>query len=181
MKKFKFLIFLIVFCVIVIAVQAYIISRRENQALSRYCDTVTKYSFKYNVDANLVYAVIKAESNFNEDALSSKGAIGLMQILPSTGLYISQMLNEDFNVNNLYSFTDNIKYGTYYLNYLFGKFNDLDLVIAAYNAGEGNVYNWLELYSDDGIHLNNIPFKETKNYLEKVKNYYSKYKNMYNY
>ena len=155
--------------------------RIEKNAILRYSDTVTMYSFKYNVDANLILAVIKAESNYNENALSNKGAIGLMQIMPSTGEYISLKLNENFNENMLFSTETNIKYGTYYLSYLINKFNSIDLVIAAYNAGEGNVLYWLSKYSVDGEKLDKIPFKETENYLSKVKKYYSDYKKFYNY
>jgi len=182
MKKI-FKILLIIFLIGILIFTLYICNtcQRESRALEKYGDTVTKFSFLYNVDANIVLAVIKAESNFNESAVSDKGAKGLMQILPSTGEYIAGILNEDYSGINLFDYETNIRYGTFYLSYLLKKFENLECASAAYNAGEGNVYLWLTKYSDDGKNLNYIPFKETQNYVEKVKTNYENFKRNYNY
>lgn len=138
----------------------------------KYREYIVIYSDKYNVDPNLIAAVIDVESNFNEDAVSPKGAIGLMQILPETGKWISQQNNmENYEDWMLYKPEINIRMGTWYIDNLRTQFNDMDLVLAAYNGGSGNVTKWLkdEKYSDDGKELKDIPFEETKKYVEKVK------------
>ena len=142
----------------------------------KYKNIVQKYSAEYSINIETIYAVIKAESNFNKNAVSLKGAVGLMQLLPSTADWISNLLNE--NDYDLKDAETNIKYGTYYLRYLYNKFEYLDTAICAYNAGEGTVRNWLNNpeYSSDFKTLNVIPYKETREYLNKVKFYERVYK-----
>ena len=132
-----------------------------------YSDSVKKYSEEFNIDKNLIYAVIRCESGFNKDSKSKKGAIGLMQIMPATQNYI---MNEECDSVSLYNPDNNIMVGVKYLRYLFNKFNDEVLVLSAYNAGEGNVIKWLNNtdYSPDGVKLKNIPFEETQNYVKRV-------------
>ncbi len=151
-----------------------------------YREYVEKYSHTYNVPEELVYAVIKTESDFDSSAVSSKGAIGLMQIMPSTFEWISnELLFEYHEVGMLYDPETNIKYGTYYLRRLINIFKDQNTAIAAYNGGEGNVAKWLsdKRYSDDGIKLNinSIPHKyaETQSYVKKVNKALSKYRELY--
>lgn len=155
-----------------------------------FCIFSIKYPVKYkkiiknecqtnNLDPILVFSLINAESSFNPSKTSNKGAIGLMQIMPSTAIFIATELELDnFDSKSLYNPEVNIKFGTYYLNYLSKKYDDLDLVICAYNAGETNVNSWLndKEYSLDGKKLDDIPFKETKNYLSKIKSFYKVYK-----
>ncbi|CAM2068239.1 Lytic transglycosylase domain-containing protein [Sulfidibacter corallicola] len=108
-----------------------------------------------SVDPDLVYAVIQVESAANIKALSSKGAIGLMQLMPFTA--------ERFGVTNPWDPRQNIRGGISYLRYLLSYFEgDVDLVLAAYNAGE----NAVDKYG--GI----PPYKETKRYVKKVRRYY---------
>lgn len=127
----------------------------------KYEKTVDYYSKKYEVSKSLILAVIKTESNFNENAVSKKGAIGLMQIMPSTAYFVAEKLEIE-NIN-LYNKEQNIQIGTYYLKYLLNEFKNERLVICAYNAGEGNVNKWL-----NNGNLNEIPFKETEVYYKKV-------------
>lgn len=138
-----------------------------------YREEITQYSKIYNNDPFLVAAIIKVESGYNKDAISIKDARGLMQIGPTTGRWAADTLNvENFQEEMLFEPQVNIRFGNWYLRQLKNQFNDnLDLVLAAYNAGSGNVTNWLkdESYSEDGISLSHIPFPETENYLEKVK------------
>lgn len=149
-----------------------------------YKESILEYSQLYNVDPNWVASVINTESNFNVDATSSKGAIGLMQIMPETGAWIGGLLKiEDFKENMIIDPKINIRMGTWYLNKLSNDFNgDFELVLAAYNGGPGNVTKWLgdDKYSKDGKSLIDIPFKETKNYVKKVKANYKVYKYLYN-
>ena len=149
-----------------------------------YENYILEYSAKYNVDPYLVTAVISNESKFNERALSSKGAYGLMQIMPDTGEWISKYVGiKTFSYDILYNPEVNIKMGCWYINNLSKEFNgELDLVLAAYNGGRGNVNKWLANieYSKDGKKLDKIPFKETDNYIKKVKLSYKIYKLLYN-
>lgn len=146
----------------------------------KYSEYVIKYSNKYNIDENLVYSIIKAESKFKKDALSHKGAKGLMQISDITRDWAIEEL--ELGKIDIYDEETNILIGCWYLNKLYQEFKDLDLVIAAYNGGSGNVSKWLQNqeYSEDGKKLNNIPFNETSKYLKKVKKYYSNYNSIYN-
>ena len=144
-----------------------------------YKEYVETYSQEFEIDENLVYSIIKVESKFNKNAISRRAAKGLMQISDITRKWAEEEL-ELVSVD-IFDPETNIKIGCWYLNKLFKEFDSVDLVIAAYNGGSGNVSKWLknENYSKDGNRLNNIPFDETKNYLEKVKENYSVYKVLY--
>lgn len=136
-----------------------------------YKEIIEIYSKKYDVDRELIYAVINAESRFDENAISSKNAIGLMQILPNTGIWLANILKMDeIQENDLYNPSLNIELGTYYLSYLLDKFDNETNALASYNAGATNVTKWLsnENYSQDG-YLHNIPFDETDKYIKKIK------------
>ena len=115
---------------------------------------------KNNVRPELVAAVVEAESRFKPTARSGAGAVGLMQLVPRTGKWMG--------AKDLTNPTQNIAAGTKYLKYLNERFDGNETkVIAAYNAGEGNVKRF------GGV----PPFKETRNYVKKVRNYESEYKN----
>ncbi|MBS4537199.1 lytic transglycosylase domain-containing protein [Clostridium sp. D2Q-11] len=137
-----------------------------------YKDYILIYSDKYNIDPNLIASIIDVESNFNEEAVSPKGAIGLMQILPETAKWIAEQNDmKEYEDWMLYKPDINIKMGVWYVDNLLMQFKDLDLALAAYNGGSGNVTKWLQdkKYSEDGKELKDIPFKETKDYVKKVK------------
>jgi len=169
---------LIISLIIAIMVSAYFaasyLDYKKAQGLCE--ESAVKYGGIYGVEPELVLSVIYAESNFNFKAESKKGAAGVMQIMPSTAEYICSRLKEEYQAENLYDYDKNIKYGTYYLGYLLGIFPAVETAVAAYNAGEGTVREWLKAYSSDGATLDSIPYKETKNYTEKVMNRYSKLK-----
>lgn len=137
-----------------------------------YYDTVKEYSEKYDLDPALVMAVINVESGFNTEAVSGKGARGLMQLMEETALWAApQVPVEDFTIFRLNEPDVNISIGCWYLDHLMDKFDgDIKLAIAAYNAGSGNVNNWLydKQYSEDGKTLSNIPFYETDKYVKKI-------------
>ncbi|MBO5888727.1 MAG: lytic transglycosylase domain-containing protein [Clostridia bacterium] len=130
----------------------------------KYLKEIEYYSKLYGVEKHLVLAVIKTESNFNENAISNKGALGIMQIMPNTANFIAKKLGD--SSYNLLDYKTSIKYGVYYLSYLKNKFNNEYEIICAYNAGEGRVLSWINL----GIlSENSVPFKETETYLKMVK------------
>lgn len=155
----------------------------KNRYPLAYEETVEKYCDLYDVDKYLVQAVIRTESFFKEDAISSKGAIGLMQIMPDTGIWVAEKIKlENFVVEDLFDCEKNIMIGVWYISFLSDKFDgNLDNIIAAYNAGPANVSKWLgqKELSDDGENLDNIPFSETKKYKEKVSSAYAMYLQIY--
>jgi len=120
----------------------------------------------------LVLAVIMAESSFNPDALSRAGAQGLMQIMTPTAYDMARRMGKhDFEAEQIWQPEINIAIGTYYLNWLNNRYNgDITLMLAAYNAGLGNVDQWLRdpAFSADGITLDTIPFPETCNYVRRI-------------
>lgn len=140
---------------------------------------VFKWSKEYDVDSDLVFAIIKAESGFNKNAESNVGALGLMQIMPETGEWIADALNiDDFETSDLFDEKTNIRFGCFYLRYLFDKFDNEKFVVCAYNAGETVVRKWL---GDDDILLESeILFAETRQYLDKVLKFRDVYKNRLN-
>lgn len=153
-----------------------------------YEDLIQKYSREYGIDPYLIAAIINVESRYDKNALSSKEARGLMQISPITGEWAAKELSiADFDLEKLYDPDINIRIGSWYLKVLEEEFNgSLQLILAAYNGGSGNVSNWLknEEYSQDGLVLTKIPFKETEEYIKKVekniKIYNILYKNSFN-
>ena len=139
-----------------------------------YRNEIESYSKQAGVDSALIFAIAKTESSFNEKAKSSAGAIGIMQIKEETAQFVCSFSGEEFSSEKLLEADYNIKLGTIYFKYLLDKFKSVDLALAAYNAGEGNVSRWLqdEKYSKDGKTLKVIPFPETNDYVVKsLKNY----------
>lgn len=141
-----------------------------------YRETVEKYCNEYGVERDLIYAVIKAESNFDPAAVSHAGAKGLAQLTDATAEYVAQMIGTEYNSGDSFDAEKNIRLAVYYLRYLLDKYSD-DLIctIAAYNAGEGNVDKWL---SSDGT-IDTIPFGETQRYVKRVKLYRRVYSALY--
>jgi len=123
---------------------------------------VVGHAKNYELDPALLAAVIYRESKFDADAESSSGAIGLMQLLPSTARGIA--LNTGgakFRVADLYDPEINVRYGSFYLRRLLEKYGDEQLALAAYNAGQANVDGWL-------AHGDGIAFADTRSYVEDV-------------
>lgn len=177
---FKALLFYLVICWILFGVlfASRIIERRYFYPLS-YKETIFEYADYYGLSRALVFSVVKTESSFDKNAQSKKGAKGLMQITDKTANYIANKLGVDdydiFNVNT------NVNFGCFYIKYLYNRFKNMKTALVAYNAGEGNVALWLlnsEL-SDDGKTLKEIPFSESREYLNKIEQNFIKYKKLY--
>ena len=145
----------------------------------KYMDVVIRYSNEFSVPSELILATIKVESNFKTDALSSAGAVGLMQMLPSTCEWLAKSLGDDYDPSMLYDPETNIRYGTYYLQYLYSRFGSWEKASIAYNWGEGNFSNFLEENGYTEGDYSSIPVRETRNYVEKINKIKIKYQNLY--
>jgi len=148
-----------------------------------YKEETIYYANVYNVDPFLLAAVMKTESNFNKRAVSERGARGLMQIMPETGMWIAGQIGEPaFNPEQLFDPGTNIKLGAWYITDLEKEFNgDIVLVLAAYNGGRGNVKEWLKKknLSDGQSTIEQIPFPETRLFIQKVLLYHRIYRCLY--
>ena len=149
-----------------------------------YSELIAKYAEEYNIPEEVIYAVIKTESDFDPKAESHKGALGLMQMTPATFEWLTgdDHLDEHLPTSALTDPEVSIRYGTYYLRYLYRKFDyNWSTTFAAYNAGEGNVAKWLQNreYSDTEGNLTSIPFPETAKYVERVNEAIETYRRLY--
>lgn len=145
-----------------------------------YHNIVSKYAKQYSVPEELVFAVIKVESDFDPNVVSHAGAMGLMQMLPSTYYWLATKLGDDNpNENFLFDPETNIRYCTYYLSYLYSRFGTWEKAIIAYNWGEGNFGEFLEEEGYTSGDYDSIPVKETKNYIKKVMHHWKKYEEIY--
>ena len=128
----------------------------------RYEQIVRGHADNYGLEPQLVAAVIYQESKFEADAVSSSGAVGLMQLLPSTGQGIADRTGgTGWQERDLLDPELNVRYGSWYLRHLLDKYGDEELALAAYNAGQTNVDRWRE----EGV---GIQFAETRHYVERV-------------
>lgn len=148
-----------------------------------YQDAINKYAEKFNLDSYLVTALIREESYFNPSAKSSVGALGLMQIMPSTASYIASKENVPYyDTEALLTPEPNLNLGCAYLRYTKNQLNDNDLLaVASYNGGPNAVKNWTNKlnYNNLDEFIENIPYDETRNYVKKVYRTYWVYLNMY--
>ncbi len=134
-------------------------------------------SREYGLDPDLVFAVIRTESHFEPKAVSHAGAEGLMQIMPVTAEWIAWRRGYTHEREKVFEPAYNIDMGCYLLSYLLDYYkNDLILAVAAYNAGASSVDGWLEKSEASNGESLDIPYAETKNYVEKVLDSYEKYK-----
>lgn len=186
-KLIKKLIILIILVIIVLSIFYKIDFKNiRNQILMmiyklEYSEYVKKYSEEYDVDKYLIFAIIKAESNFEQDAVSHREAKGLMQLMYSTAEEIAKKINIQLNEENILEPDININLGTKYISMLIQKYGNINLALAAYNAGSGNVDNWIEkgTLKSDGSDIENVPFTETNNYVRKILRDYEIYKQIY--
>ena len=134
---------------------------------------VRGHARNYHLDPAFLAAVIYAESKFNADARSSSGAIGLMQLTPETAQGIALRTGGTaFHVSDLSDPEINVRYGAWYLHNLFLKYRDERLVLAAYNAGQGNVDRWRAQGRP-------VQFAETRAYVDRVEHLKRVYRDAY--
>lgn len=174
-KAFSVLVLLILVTVIAYGILTHLYPQNYKQHIE-------KYASEYNIKPELIYAIVKCESNFKAESVSHAGAIGLMQITPETFKWATQRAGDkNLTENSIYDAVTNIKYGCYIFSLFLDEFESEQTALACYNAGRGSVLKWLDnkKYSDDGIILKEIPFKETREYVKKVINTAKIYKTLY--
>lgn len=176
-KIAKILVIAIIILISIIALRTIIIKINYPQKYSEY---VEKYAQEYNIEKELIYAMIKAESGFKHDAISNKEAIGLMQLMEGTAYEVAKEIGQEITKQDLINAETNIKLGTKYISNLLNKYRNIELAITAYNAGIGNVDTWIQegILQKDGANIENIPFKETNNYVRKILRDYKIYKQL---
>ncbi len=137
-----------------------------------YQQDIITYADKNKVDPFLIAAIIKNESGFKHQAVSHVGAVGLMQIMPETGRWIaSQMGLSNYQDSDLYTTRTNIRMGCWYVGELDEEFqHNLPLVLMAYNAGRGQVHEWMEKNGWDYAFqdVDAIPYDESREYVKRV-------------
>ena len=145
--------------------------KKNNPRPNAYVEYVEKYSNMYGIPEYIIYATIKVNSDFASDSVSEDGRIGLMQIHPSTFDWLCRdLMGESHNVEMLYSPETNIKYGTYYLSYLYHEYGIWETCYAAFFAGTDNVNEWMSNPEniDENKILIQIPDEQTQLYVENI-------------
>lgn len=184
MKKKTFIIGIIV----IILILMILMIKPQNWFLKKlyqleYSEYVFSYAQENDIDPYLIFAMIKVESNFNRNITSNSGAIGLMQLMEATAIEMANELGEEVVVKEaLYNPEKNIKIGVTYYAYLLNHYKQNEyLALAAYNAGMGKVDKWIAegTIKEDGSDIENIPYKETNNYVRKIMRDYKIYQSLY--
>lgn len=148
----------------------------------KFAELVDAYAEEYLLDKYLVYSVIRTESGFDPNAESGAGAKGLMQLMEKTAKECSDKEGFGYSIpEDLYDPEKNIRMGCCYLGHLMESYGDVRLAITAYNGGTGNVKKWLndESLSDGEGGLSDIPYAETRDYVDKVLKAYDMYVKIY--
>lgn len=185
MKNKKILIIITIIILIVVFLGVFKEKIQKIIYPKEYKEIVSIYTEKYNVEENLIFAVIKAESNFDNKAISNRNALGLMQIMEGTAKDIAKKYNIKIDYSNtkqeILNVKNNINIGTKYLSILLEKYQNKEVALAAYNAGIGRVDEWIDngIIKNDGSDIEKIPYKETNNYVRKILRNYKIYEQIY--
>lgn len=190
-KGLKALIWLVVLAILAGGIVIFVTQYYEDAKLGlekanypkKYSEYVERYSDEYGLEPSLVYAVIRTESGFDPDAQSDAGACGIMQMMPSSFEWLQQKRGTEgeYTTEDLFNPEVCIDYGCYLLKYFHDYYGDERCAVAAYNAGFV-VGEWLadSRYSKDGKTLDNVPYPETSNYVDKVESAKEMYIKLYN-
>ena len=151
--------------------------------ISVYDELIRSVSEEEGYDWRLMSAIAYHESRFSPDIVSKRGAAGLMQIMPATfdWLQTHKGTEPKLDASALYDPQVNVEYGVYFLSILWEEYDDETVILSAYNAGMGNVDQWLseEEHSSDGVTLHDIPYGETKQYVKNVLESQEMYRRLY--
>ena len=188
MKKYKkillFPALLLIGIVLLLALRSAVQLIEKAAYPQKYNESVQQYAALYKVEPALVYAIIRTESGFEKDALSSVGARGLMQITEETFNWIKSKIAQDETISfdDLYDPAINIRFGTYLLSVCMSRYNnDISTAAAAYHSGMGKVDQLLAdgAYTENGKVLHTFPYNQMNNYVRKVTRNYKMYQMLY--
>lgn len=147
-----------------------------------YREGIARVAERYDLDPYLVAAVVQAESGYDPQAVSPAGAVGLMQLMPETADWVTGLDSwQGDDSPDLTDPDDSLELGACYLRYLKNTFGDgIRPALAAYNAGRGVVGRWVEAAGGkDSFDLTDIPYPETRTFVERVEHYWELYSRIY--
>ena len=148
-----------------------------------YSEIVKKYSQLYGLDKNIIFSIMREESRYQTDVVSPAKAIGLMQLIPNTGRTTAKELGiKDYNKKKLYDPDTNIRLGSYYFKKVLDEFDgNVFFALGGYNAGPHRIHEWQKRFPGLNVDefVEEIPFRETRNYIRRVLRSYGAYKAIY--
>ncbi len=177
----KFILYLVLLVAVGIFISFAVVAYQTSRQHISYQEEINHYSQEYHVDPLLTASIVKVESDFDINAHSNQDAKGLMQLLDESARHSAEIIGEEYYPQKLKDVDYNLKLGVAYYDYLYRYYNDMELALAAYNGGIGNVDEWI----NDGIidkndpNVNNIPIDETRQYVTKVSANYEVMKTFY--
>lgn len=178
---------IIIFIILIILILGAILFNVKDKILKQiypttYAEYVNTYAEEYEVDPLLIFSIIKAESNFKPEVKSKSGAVGLMQLMEATAKETAEKVGMEYDSLTLYEPEKNIQLGVKYFSDLYKNYDgNINLALAAYNAGSANLKSWIAKgnIKEDGSDIENIPVKETNNYVRKILRDYEIYQELY--
>ncbi len=180
-NKRRFSVFIIFITAIVAVTAGYKPIMKKYFYPKQYDELIVPLAERYSVDENLIYSIIKAESGFDESAVSHAGAKGLMQITDNTAKWILEKLGISLESSeDIFAPEINILLGTWYIAKLIeDNGGNIVTALASYNAGSANVQKWQKNAGTDDIKPEDMEFKETENYVNKTLEYYEIYSKLW--
>lgn len=178
---FKFILILILVVATGIGISFAVVAYQTSRQHIAYQEEINRYSKEYNVDPLLTASIIKVESDFDINAHSNQDAKGLMQLLDDSARHSAEIIGEEYFPEKLKEVDYNLNLGVAYYDYLYRYYNDMELALAAYNGGIGNVDEWIKkgIIDKNDPNVNNIPIDETRQYVTKVSANYEVMKTFY--
>lgn len=178
---FKILELIVIGIVMAIIISFSIVAYQTSRQKIAYQDEIKKYSEKYNMDPLLIASIIKVESDYDNGAHSNQNANGLMQLLDASAKHSAELIGEEYYPDKLKDVDYNLNLGVGYFNYLYKYYNNVDLALAAYNGGIGNVDKWINEKKIDKHDPDptKIPVEETRQYVIKINSNYDLMKVFY--
>ena len=179
---------MMVFAVLIVLVGTTLVGQLVVPGLSakifplHYQQQIAQVSAEYGQDPYLVAAMVKTESGFDANAKSQAGAVGLLQLMPNTAEWAAGKMGKWKGAAPVLTEpVDNLELGVWYMSYLGGLYGDGSvLALAAYNAGLGNVDQWIDAAGGrQSFSISDIPFAETRHYVQRVEHYLELYKRIY--
>ena len=181
-NKFKLISLLLILSVILIIIIVNAVKLGVQTVYPRqYANLIEENAEIFEIDSSLLYALIKTESGFDENAVSFVGAKGLTQITPDTFQWLQTKTGDAYEEDALFTPEISVYYGAYFLDMLLYEFGNTETAFAAYHAGRGKVNEWLAdpRYSSDGLTLDKIPYEDTAQYVKKVMKNIQRYQKIY--